>query len=115
MSHSMDMRDKQPTHIFILKGVMKDPYIQAEDTDIQRLLHLSEGGVEAQRPRTASSIPAGARALGVARDGNLGSLNGREFFFVSSAGGFLLFCGLAKCEFRGMERTDRCRTTSSTF
>ena len=25
---------------FILKGVMKDPYIQAEDTDIQRLLHL---------------------------------------------------------------------------
>ena len=40
MSHSMDMRDKQPTHFFILKGVMKDPYIQAEDTDIQRLLHL---------------------------------------------------------------------------
>ena len=40
MSHSLDMRDKQLTHIFILKGVLKDPYIQAEETDIQRLLHL---------------------------------------------------------------------------
>ena len=40
MSHSLDMRDKQLTHVFILKGFLKDPYIQAEETDIQRLLHL---------------------------------------------------------------------------
>ena len=39
--HSIDMHHKQPTHIFSILngGYERSVHIQAEDTDIQRLLH----------------------------------------------------------------------------
>ena len=62
--------------------------------------------------------------MGVARDGNLGSLSGREIVVVVVVVHFLRLLWSAsprniviswKSEFRGMERTDVIRTTRSTL